>query len=680
MARHASSLCAALLTLCVPLLARAQETTEPPAHISYVDGVAVLERDGRTDTAPASMPLLAGDRVRTENGRLEVLFADGSTLHLDASTVIDVQSNEVIRLLQGRIRLSIAGRNRAVAYRVDAPGGWVQITQSGEYRVAVLRNTAEAEVELAVLRGAAELINEDGRTELRAGERAFARSGAAPSYAYVFNSAAWDAFDRWSEARRDQRLGVSTQYLPDTVRPYGPVFDRYGSWQYDVSYGYVWYPTVHVGWRPYYYGRWATLRPFGWTWIGADPWAWPTHHFGRWGVSAGVWFWIPGRIWGPAWVSWAYAPGYVGWCPLGWNNRPLVQIVNVFGGRHNPWHAWTVVPRHRFGSGFVNVHVVAGSRIDARTRGAFAVRDHGPDFRGYAVPRSSAPIYVAGTRSVGSINSTAAFGGRTPGPSRSAVSRDAGATAESVGRSRDNATTADQSAAEAFRRRGQPGAAVSRGIPDTSRAPSSRSSIAPGSPSSTDDERATVNRAVPRTRGESGIVTPPSSSAAPGRRLEVPGYRRAPTPPAVTPDSGSNRSAPDSAAPERSRAVPRGLESSGGSNQPRGFERSSPRSYSVTPPDPGSRRVAPDAGSWTPRPMPRSEPAAPRAMPRSAPEGPPPPANRSAPGAERPASPSGPPPGAAAPARPSGPPAAGAPAGRSRSGGESTGTAVRRKG
>src|SRR5262249_15926351 len=206
---------------------------------------------------------------------------------------------------------------------------------------------------------------------LRAGERAFATNGAAPSYAYVYNSASWDAFDQWSEARRDQRLGVSSQYLPDTVRAYSSTFDNYGSWQYDTSYGHVWCPGVAVGWRPYYYGRWWYGRPWGWTWVGGDPWAWPTHHYGRWGLSAGVWFWIPGRTWGPAWVSWAYAPGYVSWCPLGWDNRAIVAI-NFSGGHFfNPWHAWTVVPHNHFGRGFVNVNVVAASHIDARTRGAF---------------------------------------------------------------------------------------------------------------------------------------------------------------------------------------------------------------------------------------------------------------------------------------------------------------------
>ena len=68
-----------------------------------------------------------------------------------------------------------------------------------------------------------------------------------------------------------------------------------------------------------YYAR------FGWTWIGGGAWGWPTHHYGRWGVSgAGAWFWIPGAQWGPAWVSWAVAPDYVSWCPLGCDNRPVV--------------------------------------------------------------------------------------------------------------------------------------------------------------------------------------------------------------------------------------------------------------------------------------------------------------------------------------------------------------------
>ena len=370
---------------------------DPPAHVSFVDGSAVLERDGQTDSAPANMPLLAGDRIRTQGGRVEILFSDGSTLHLDANTTVDFQSDELVRLLDGRVRLSIPGpANRRVSYRIDAPSASALIEQPGEYKLSILHSTRDGEIELAVLRGAAELVNDDGRTPLRAGERAYARANAAPSYAYAFNSAAWDTFDRWSEARRDQRLGVSAQYLPDEIRPYAGSFDQYGSWQYQPAYGYVWYPRVAVDWRPYYRGRWVTLRPYGWTWVGIDPFAWPTHHFGRWGFSTGAWFWIPGRTWGPAWVSWAYAPGYVSWCPLGWNNRAVIQI-NVFNRGYDPWRAWTVIPRRHFGVDYVNVHYIAGDRFDARVWRTFEPRYRAPETSGYAVPRSSAPIRVAGT-------------------------------------------------------------------------------------------------------------------------------------------------------------------------------------------------------------------------------------------------------------------------------------------
>ena len=35
---------------------------------------------------------------------------------------------------------------------------------------------------------------------------------------------------------------------------------------------------------------------------------------------------FPGRTWGPAWVSWASAPDYVSWCPLGFDGRPVFAL------------------------------------------------------------------------------------------------------------------------------------------------------------------------------------------------------------------------------------------------------------------------------------------------------------------------------------------------------------------
>jgi len=427
MTRNASCACLAAWLTFVAAAAFAQppaplpdtSSAEPPAHIAVVDGRATLERAGRPESSPLSMPLLSGDRLRTEDGRVEVLFADGAALHLDTSSTVDFQSDELLRLLDGRVRLIIPGPRRELSYRIDTPGGWVQIAEPGEYRVAVTGLDRGSQVELVVLRGAAQLMNADGQTALRAGERAVARAGEAPSYAYVYNSAAWDSFDRWSESRRSDSAGASAQYLPDTVQAYSATFDQYGSWRTDPTYGQVWYPVVSVGWRPYFHGRWASYPGYGWTWIGADPWAWPTHHYGRWGFAAGSWFWIPGRTWAPAWVSWAYAPGYTSWCPLGWDNRPVWRFGHPYygGGHYDHWTGWTVVASGHFGAGRVHTSFVRGAAIDARTRGAFVVRSGAPQVHGgYAVARNVAPIRVAGSRPAGTYAYAGATGrAATPG-------------------------------------------------------------------------------------------------------------------------------------------------------------------------------------------------------------------------------------------------------------------------
>lgn len=404
-----------LLMICLCALAMpgfaqtADEPAEPePAHLAYLDGAASVVRDGRAEAATINLPLVAGDQLRTREGRAEVLFGDGSALDVDHFTAVDLLSDSLLRLLEGRVRLTIGGRDR-VAYRIDTPSGAVRIDAPGEYRIGLVGESGRTDAELVTIRGFATLVNEFGETQVRAGERAFATSGLAPSYAQAYNSATWDAFDRWAADRRDERTGtVSVQYLPDDIRGYAGDFDRYGDWRYEGTYGYVWYPRVHVDWRPYYYGRWNYYGPWGWTWIAYDRWGWPTHHYGRWGFRAGAWFWIPSRRWAPAYVYWAGASDYIGWCPLGWDNRPIFSVINVnvnigrgyrgYGG-HDPYRAWTVVPRRAFTSHVdVSRYAVARSEID-RAVPRWYVSGASAPVRPLAT-RSVAPIYSAGRPSV----------------------------------------------------------------------------------------------------------------------------------------------------------------------------------------------------------------------------------------------------------------------------------------
>ena len=323
----------------------------PPA-ITVVDGTARLSRQGQAQAAVANMPLIEGDRLTTENGRVAITFPDGSLLHLDRNTPLDFLSLNLMRLLDGRVILVAAGRGGerpALDYQVDAPAGSVRVQAAGEYRVS----TSAGEVELDVVTGNAALATDQGSVDVEAGERSFARDGGAPGDPQAFNSARLDAFDQWSEGQREADVGTqSAQYLPSELDAYAGTFDQNGRWDNVEGYGNVWYPTVSAGWRPYYNGYWDYVGPYGWTWIGSDRWAWPTHHFGRWGFRAGSWFWVPERHWGPAWVSWGFSPGFLSWCPLDFYNRPIVSLFFESGfrghrGFFDPWLAWPVVPSVR---------------------------------------------------------------------------------------------------------------------------------------------------------------------------------------------------------------------------------------------------------------------------------------------------------------------------------------------
>jgi len=237
-----------------PIVAPTQTdySDDVPAHISVVDGEAELEHDGKVERAEANMVLLAGDRLRTTRGRIEVLFDDGSALHLDDHSTVDLLSESLLRLRAGRVRLLVARTSRPIEYRVDAAAASTLIRAAGEYRISVSDSrTSEFELLVVVLRGMADVTNESGRTTVRAGSEVFASANRAPSTPYGINSAASDSFERWAQQQIDARLSVeSSRYLPEDVRYDAGVFDTYGSWGYESGYGgYVWYPRVAVGWR-----------------------------------------------------------------------------------------------------------------------------------------------------------------------------------------------------------------------------------------------------------------------------------------------------------------------------------------------------------------------------------------------------------------------------------------------
>ncbi len=102
---------------------------------------------------------------------------------------------------------------------------------------------------------------------------------------------------------------VSISYFHQELAPYG-------RWVSATAYGDVWCPTVAGGWQPYVDGEWA-YTDYGWTWVSYDRFGGDPFHYGTWvWIDPYGWCWVPGTVWGPAWVTWAYTDSYIGWACL----------------------------------------------------------------------------------------------------------------------------------------------------------------------------------------------------------------------------------------------------------------------------------------------------------------------------------------------------------------------------
>ena len=106
---------------------------------------------------------------------------------------------------------------------------------------------------------------------------------------------------------------ITYNYFYDSLAPYG-------NWIDVAGYGWCWQPTVVVvnpAWTPYCDNGYWMYTDCGWYWDSNYSWGWAPFHYGRWFRSSRWgWCWAPDTVWGPAWVSWRYAPGYCGWAPL----------------------------------------------------------------------------------------------------------------------------------------------------------------------------------------------------------------------------------------------------------------------------------------------------------------------------------------------------------------------------
>jgi len=333
-------------------------------------------------------PVSPGDTVRTKNNqRAEIQLAGGSLVRLGRATellfqalpdpYLEVRDNTILSITNGVIRIS-AVVDQETTFRVDTPAASIYLLGEADIKIEV---GEMGRTIVSSMRGVAEIAGDGGSILVRSGMRSTTFPNSYPEDPRPFNTLAKDAFDRWSDTR-DRVYSSNDHYsssydqetyneIPYEVRPYYRELSTHGRWVRVNDYGWCWYPyDVGNGWRPYADGYW-NYGNSGYFWVSHEPWGWAPYHYGRWDWVTGYgWCWIPGRIFGGAWVSWSWGSIHVGWSPLNYYNRP-VMIGNPYYDYYSP-HSWTFIS-------YTNFHHRHYRRY------AVSVHDVGPGIRGGAI-------------------------------------------------------------------------------------------------------------------------------------------------------------------------------------------------------------------------------------------------------------------------------------------------------
>lgn len=373
-----------------------EDTTqgENLARLTFVGkDVNLIHEDGYEEKAIRNLPVVAGDALNTDRRSFaEIEFLDGSLLQVDRDSLAEFQAiNEVyrqesltvVKLHRGSLFLHVNDADHLSdkqVFRIDSNDGSAYIEGPGIYRFDQMGERTR----LKVYRGYAELSGEADSEMIYSGEYATIRDMYTPSRAKTFNTFSSDNFERWAYERRPWRQAKSVKYVQPHLTYYARDLDGQGDWRYlpDIN-DYVWCPSVASSWRPYYNGHW-TRRHGRLTWVSYDNFGYLTHHYGRWSFSIDFgWYWRPGRYYSPAWVAWNSYDNYIGWCPLGYTNRPYYYTsvgfnVNIYRHHSVNWHY--VTTDHFFYRGHRRAYVrhVPNHRRVITTRNIYVERD---DFR-----------------------------------------------------------------------------------------------------------------------------------------------------------------------------------------------------------------------------------------------------------------------------------------------------------
>ncbi len=368
--------------LLVPAFVFADDLGE--VRLSLTEGDVQVQIKDTTDwtDAAVNLPMNEGDRLWVpDHSQAELQIRGGVFVRGDHDTALDILtvSHDSAQLYLDEGHIYINNRRGGIrTVQVDTP---ISSLRTYDNSVMMVDVSHDGIAEVSVLKGYVYAESRAGATRVSAGNTLTMRGEQSAEVAPIGPPDDWE---QWN-MERDRYLasvGESSRYLPDDLHEYASDFDRYGRWEYESDYGYVWLPTAApAGWAPYSYGSWVWIRG-NYVWIDYDPWGWAPSHYGRWAfVGSRGWCWVPPAIgavyWSPGFVGWIVTPSYVAWVPLA--PGEIYYGYGYYGpGSVNITTVNTVVVNRNYSNARVNNSVTVVNRESFGTGKRVPVRRENP--------------------------------------------------------------------------------------------------------------------------------------------------------------------------------------------------------------------------------------------------------------------------------------------------------------
>ncbi len=262
------------------------ETFAQPGTLNYVEGQAQIGQQRVSSKSVGSTELQAGQVLRTEHGRAEVLLTPGVFLRVDDNSAVKLVSPSLshteVQLQQGRASVEVAEIHKANDLVVAEDGATVRLLKKGFYEFNSNGDVAR------VFKGEA-LVNDDGKdVKLKAGHELDLSGKLKPK---KFNEKlAEDDFYRWSSLRADYLAEANV----DAAQTYASNAPLATGWYWDPLYGaYTLIPGDGILYSPFGYGFYSPYWVYGAPWYYGYPtwYRYPptgTNPHPTWGHSAQV--------------------------------------------------------------------------------------------------------------------------------------------------------------------------------------------------------------------------------------------------------------------------------------------------------------------------------------------------------------------------------------------------------